>query len=214
MQRMYSVYKIQCLRNGRIYIGITSQTPEKRWRNGKKYSGDLLSDVKLFGWDSFSKSIIESGLSYENAAEREKFYIREYSKDFSLYNATVGGEVRSDEEIDKMSERLRGRKLPDSTKNRMSEARKGIVFSEQHKRNLSISHVGNPGFWEGKKRDYETNRKISQKLSIPIRCIETGEVFLNLKDAEEKTGYPMSCISKWCNGVHPRKCKYTFEKVV
>ena len=213
MKRNYLVYKLQCPVNGKIYIGVTCQRPEFRWRNGKKYSGDLKADIEKYGWESFSKEILETGLLTAEAAKREKEYIEKYSAKAVLYNATAGGEVRLDCDIDRMAEKMRGRKLTPLAKERMSKARKGIVFSDSHREHWSVSHLGNPGYWTGKKRDAETMKKISKKLSKQIRCRETGEIFANLSDASRKTGYPISCISKWCNGVKPRKCKLTFERI-
>jgi len=46
----------------------------------------------------------------------------------------------------------------------------GMTFSEKHKNNLSKSHMGNSGYWTGKKRSQETIEKfrishIDKKLS-------------------------------------------------
>ena len=170
MKRNYLVYKLQCPVNGKIYIGVTCQRPEFRWRNGKKYSGDLKADIEKYGWESFSKEILETGLLTAEAAKREKEYIKKYSTKAVLYNATAGGEVRLDCDIDRMAEKMRGRKLTPLAKEHISKARKGIVFSDSHREHLSVSHLGNPGYWTGKKRDAETMKKVSQKLSKQIRC--------------------------------------------
>lgn len=214
MSKEYCVYKLACIQNGKVYIGVTSQDPSLRWRGGKAYHGDLKADIDLYGWETgFDREILESGLSYSEAALAEKRYIAFYAKMMHLYNATAGGEVLPDEVIAEKARRQKGKKLAPTTRRKISEARQGMVFSDQHHQRLSEAHKGKPGFWTGKKRKAETVQKISKKLSIPIRCVETGEVYANLKDASEKTGYPMSCISKWCNGVRPKKCTYTFERM-
>ena len=41
--------------------------------------------------------------------------------------------------------------------------KKGQRFTQEHKRNLSLSHLGHPGFWLGKKRSRETIQKIADK---------------------------------------------------
>lgn len=213
MERSCLVYKLQCPANGKIYIGVTCQRPELRWRNGKKYSGDLKTDIEKYGWGSFSKEVLETGFSWTEVAKKEKEYIEKYSANAVLYNATVGGEVKSDSDIDRMAAKMCGRKLTALAKENISKAKKGMTFSASHREHLRVSHLGNPGYWTGKERDTETKEKISRKLSVQIRCRETGEIFENLSDASRKTGYPISCISKWCNGVKPRKCEFTFERI-
>lgn len=216
MGRLYCVYKLSCNISKKVYIGVTSQPLNKRWRGGKGYSqGTLIRmEIDKFGWDSFSKEILESGLTMEQAGEKEKYYIEKFNSFASGLNSSVGGEVPSEEKIISTSKALSGRKLSGDTRAKMSESRKGYVFTDEHKKHLSEAHIGKPSYWQGRNRDVETNRKISQKLSKPIRCVETGEVFANLKDASQKTGYPVSCISKWCNGVKPKNCRYTFERMV
>lgn len=210
----YSVYKITCNITGEAYIGVTKQKPEHRWRSGKGYTGRLRNDVDTFGWNNFTAEVLYSGISREEAAAKEIELIEYFNSICNGYNTHKGGDIPSDESVKKITQKLIGRSISPEVRQHMSEARKGIIFSEDHIKNLSKSHMGNPGYWEGKKRSRETTRKISEKLSIPIRCVETGVIYKNLKDASEQTGFPMSNISKWCNGTKPRNCTFTFEKVV
>lgn len=39
---------------------------------------------------------------------------------------------------------------------------KGKKLSKEHCRNLSLSHIGNPSYWKGKKHSEETKKKISE----------------------------------------------------
>lgn len=41
-------------------------------------------------------------------------------------------------------------------------ARKGIVFSDEHKYNLSKSHIGHIGYWTGKTRSEKSKNKMSK----------------------------------------------------
>ena len=41
------------------------------------------------------------------------------------------------------------------TKRKISEARKGMKFNDEHRKNLSLSHIGKLGYWLGKKRSPE-----------------------------------------------------------
>lgn len=65
----YFVYKHTNLVNGKVYIGITSRLPEKRWgRNGCNYRSNhhFYNAILKYGWDSgFSHEILYSGLAKE-----------------------------------------------------------------------------------------------------------------------------------------------------
>lgn len=59
------VYKHQTV-DGRVYIGATSQTLEKRWKGG--YTGRFKDAVKQYGWDGMSHEILCDGLTLEQAS--------------------------------------------------------------------------------------------------------------------------------------------------
>ena len=95
--------------------------------------------------------IVARDLSWELACELEQLMITEYGRidlsTGSLANLTDGGEgtvgvKQSQETIDKRTAKIRGRKNTEETKRKMSEARKGIVFSAEHIENLRKSHLG------------------------------------------------------------------------
>ena len=52
----------------------------------------------------------------------------------------------------------------------------------------------------GKKHSEETKNKIAEKRSIPVICIETGEVFKNAKEAAQKTSASQDGIYDACKG--------------
>lgn len=64
-----------------MYIGTTSQNPEKRWRGGLGYADNLhfMSDIIDFGWRHFEHEILLSGLTAEEAYQREAELIAEYN---------------------------------------------------------------------------------------------------------------------------------------
>ena len=58
---MYTVYQHKNKINGKIYIGITSKDPEKRWgHNGYNYksSSYFYSAIQKYGWDNFEHNIL------------------------------------------------------------------------------------------------------------------------------------------------------------
>ena len=94
---MYTVYQHLNKINGKIYIGITSQIPEKRWgANGCNYksSPHFYSAIQKYGWDNFEHIQIIDHLTRWNACCFEKFFIMFYRTNNSNfgYNCTSGGE--------------------------------------------------------------------------------------------------------------------------
>lgn len=102
--------------------------------------------------------IVARDLSWELACELEQLMISEYGRidlhSGTLANLTDGGDgsvgvKQSQETIDKRADSNRGRKNTEETKRKMSEARKGIVFTAEHLENLRTSHLGQKG-WNSK----------------------------------------------------------------
>lgn len=95
MENNYCVYK-HTAPNGKVYIGITKQQPEKRWANGKGYLSNnyFTNAIKKYGWDNFKHEVLINGLNADQASEWERFYVRTYRSDeFAYgYNRTSGGE--------------------------------------------------------------------------------------------------------------------------
>lgn len=93
---MYSVYKHTCP-NGKVYIGITSLSPEDRWNKGRGYSNNyhFFNAIIKYGWDNIEHTILHSGLAQCHAQSIEAQLIAQYHSDCPQYgyNKTVGGEV-------------------------------------------------------------------------------------------------------------------------
>jgi len=95
--------------------------------------------------------IVARELSWEHACELEQLMISEYGRidlhTGTLANLTDGGDgvlgvKQSQETIAKRVAKIKGRKNTEETKRKMSEVRKGIVFSAEHIENLRKSHLG------------------------------------------------------------------------
>ena len=93
-KRLYCVYR-HIAPNGKSYIGITKQSPERRFQNGMGYSTQEVfwRAICKYGWNSFSHEILEAGLTEKQASEREDYYIREVYHSFAPngYNVAEGG---------------------------------------------------------------------------------------------------------------------------
>ena len=62
-EKTYTVYMHDNKINHKKYIGITSQDPEKRWRQGTNYKTCIAFQraVDKYGWDGFDHIILYTG---------------------------------------------------------------------------------------------------------------------------------------------------------
>lgn len=76
----YCVYCHTNKINGKKYIGITSQKPEHRWRNGEGYKNNeyFYHSIQKYGWHNFSHEILYTDLSKIEAENLEIKLIAEY----------------------------------------------------------------------------------------------------------------------------------------
>ena len=75
MNPLYTVYQHKNKINGKVYIGITMQEPEKRWGvNGRNYksSPHFYSAIQKYGWDNFEHNILYTNLTKEEACLKEQ----------------------------------------------------------------------------------------------------------------------------------------------
>lgn len=91
------IYKITNKINGKIYIGKTIKSIQRRWNehlSEMKRSNDrpLYRAMNKYGIENFIIEELEEVQSNKEALEREKFWIEFYDSYYSGYNATLGGE--------------------------------------------------------------------------------------------------------------------------
>lgn len=66
--------------SGKVYIGITKNKPELRWRNGLGYYRNpyFYKAIEKYGWDNFKHEILIDGLTDDEALQEEKRLISLY----------------------------------------------------------------------------------------------------------------------------------------
>lgn len=91
------IYKISNKVNGKIYIGQTVKTVEKRFQQHKNNSNKpyfsqivLYKAFNKYGIENFECETIEQ-VSNEQLDDREKYWIEYYDSYFNGYNSTLGG---------------------------------------------------------------------------------------------------------------------------
>ena len=84
--------------SGKRYIGITSQKPEERWKNGNGYKDTLFGKaIEKYKWENIQHNIVSTDLTEKEAKWLENYLICYYwtfvgFKDCKGYNCTLGGE--------------------------------------------------------------------------------------------------------------------------
>ena len=205
---MYTVYQHKNKINGKIYIGITMQKPEQRWRHGEGYksSPHFYAAIQKYGWDNFEHNILFQNLTKEDACQKEQELIikfnsinREYG-----YNSTSGGDVfiMNDETKQKISQVMMGNKnnlghpCSEEKKKKISEAQKGKKLTEEHKQKLS--EAAKKRHTPCSEQAKENIRKASHKK--PVYCEELNKIFESVQECSRQLGIPATNISKLCKG--------------
>lgn len=231
MNNNYTIYIHKNKFNGKLYIGQTSQIPQKRWDNGRGYktSSKFYNAILKYGWDNFEHIIVANNLSKKQADKMEEELIQKYqtrNDDFG-YNIKKGGNNHTHSEETK-------RKIGEANK----IALKGSHWSEEHRQIISQKFTGKNNPFYGKKHTEETKQKISEsrkgqcsgenhhfygkkhtkeelkkmsdnrkgKGGKRIICLNTGEIFNCMMDAARWCGLKTSSsIGQVCNNTGKQK---------
>ena len=187
----YYVYK-HTFPNNKVYIGITQQEPEKRWKNGLGYDAHqtlMKRAIKKYGWKNIKHEILYKNLNKNEACNKEIELIALYDSTNKQkgYNVSQGGEgtigVKPTEESKlknriahlgkkasletrkKISESNKGKhnkKRTKEQKKKISEATKKAMQNPILRKRLSETHSGKNHRNYGKHLSEETKKKISE----------------------------------------------------
>lgn len=200
---MYFVYMHEHIKTGKKYIGITSQKPEQRWREGRGYApGYFRSAVDKYGWDAFSHKILFDGLTKEEACRMEQELIAKYKTNNKAYgyNASIGGESGSKGSHHKKSE---------ETKRRLSAALKGKPKSAEHRKHTGEAQIGRKASKSTRAKMSEAHKGAkchrSRRVAQYTKDGELVKVWDYIKQAAEALGINYRNICACCIGKTTRK---------
>ena len=199
---MAYVYKHTRLDTNEVfYIGIgkyLKRAYSKRYRNN--YWINITNKV------DWSVEIIEFDLSWEEACEKEKYWIKFYGrkdlKEGTLVNMTDGGEgvkghsdelknrlrnynlgkTLSNEHKNKISSSMKSKVLTENHKKSISDKLKGVNHSESHKNKISISMRGkmcgdkNPNYGKHLTEEVKEKIRIKAKNRPKLMCPNCGKL--------------------------------------
>lgn len=168
------IYKITNNINGKIYIGQTRYSLEKRksqhyqkFKSGVKTK--LYSAFRKYGWENFHWEVLEYANSKDKLNKLEIYYIELFDSIHNGYNMVAGGNsnvmdipsVRK-----KHNDIMRSEEVRNKISRTLKEYRKNNPFTKEHRQRLHESMIGNHNFGSGDTR------------SIPVYCIYKNKKYL------------------------------------
>ncbi len=200
------IYKLTCQKNGKIYIGQTTDFPDRmdRYRTlnckGQKY---LYAALYKYGLEKFDIEIIDIGTNDEILTFLEDHYMRVYNslnREFG-YNLREAGPCgkHAEETKKQIGDSNRGKKRSLEVIKAMSERQKGFTHTEQMKKDLSEKNKGKqPCLGYKHTEEAKANMSKAQKM-------KWGIMKKNNKDAGKgKTKTPEQ-IKKWKETYHKNR---------
>lgn len=171
------VYKITNKINGKVYIGQTIKTLQRRWAVHKscKRTSSLTSALKKYGHKNFTIEIIANCLDVNYLDQLETYLISAHNSVYpNGYNLLASGNVSSQ----------RGRKPWNKGKKPTLEAL----------RNQSLSHIGQPAWNKKQVFCIETGEIFeSLKMASIAMNLQSSKICLVLKGIRKHTkGYTFS----------------------
>lgn len=224
---MYSVYMHRNKINQKVYIGLTKQIPQNRWRTngeGYKIQPKFWQAIQQFGWDNFDHIILKTNLTAEEAGELEKQLIKSFNSIQNGYNSDCGGFItsHSKETIEKIRSSMVGKIHSQETKNKISQSKNkdkikvicietgteyesasdamkqtGIDRSSISKVCRGLANTAGGFHWCFKGK---TVIPLRDKRFKSVICLNTGKIYPSISEAARATNSDPSNIKKVCDG--------------
>lgn len=182
------IYKITNKLNGKIYVGQTIRSVERRFYfhcKNKKSRSKLTNAIQKCGKENFSIEILEQCFSIEELDKKEIKWIKELNSIDLGYNIQTGGYIRDS---------MRGKKHSEETKNKMRIAATGRKLDEQ-----TLTKLKKP-----KTKEHCLKNGLVHSKSVV--CITTGQTFPSGKAASEYFNVNAANLSKVLKG-KAKTCK-------
>lgn len=161
-KKKFGIYGIRNIITDRYYVGQTSETFQKRFNrhsnnleNNRHHNEHLQRSYNKYGSDAFEFFVIKVCEDVNSLDTLEELYIAEYRAKYNCYNILSGGPVMSKE-----NNPMYGRHLSEEHKKKLSVSHIGLFAGEKNNF-YGVDHSGkNNGFY-GKHHTEEAKRKMS-----------------------------------------------------
>ena len=175
-EKKYIIYMHKNKINGKMYIGQTCQTIEKRAQsNGNHYKSCSLfyKAIQKYGWNNFEHIILKENLTLIEANYWEEWYIKFFHTHIedplcNGYNLKKGGFNKQ--------------------------------LSQNTKEKIRLSHIGKKASEQTKKLISKNTTGANNPRARKIKCLNNNKIFLCAKDAADWCGIDKSGICKCAKG--------------
>lgn len=204
MEKIYCIYAHINKINGKIYIGQTKNIKE-RWKpSAYENCTKFYNAIEKYGWDNFEHKILFNNLTLEEANILETETIINYDSVNMGYNLNYGGNNRDF--------------ISDETKNKLSQRSFELWSNQEYQEKQHIARIKS---WENEERKQLASIRMKERMaSETIRkefsekwqgsknprarkvvCLNTGQIFETIKEAENFYNLGRSNIGAVCKGL-------------
>ena len=189
MDRLFTIYR-HVSPIGRVYVGITSQDVETRWRHGDNYRNSTYFKraIRKYGWKNFKHEILFTNVEEERAKRLEIELIRHYKGLGISYNLTNGGDGTNGYHHTNEYKQFKSQQM----KEFFSTEKGKEICAKGGKTNLGKKYNRKSGFTKG---DYQV--RIVCQYSLEGVLLDK---FKSVSDASRKTGANNCQIGKCLRG--------------
>lgn len=189
MDRLFTIYR-HVSPIGRVYVGITSQDVETRWRHGDNYRNSTYFKraIRKYGWKNFKHEILFTNVEEERAKKLEIELIRHYKGLDISYNLTNGGDGTNGYHHTNEYKQFKSQQM----KEFFSTDKGKEICAKGGKTNLGKKYNRKSGFTKG---DYQVRTVCQYSLEGVLL-----NKFKSISDASRKTGANNCQIGKCLKG--------------
>lgn len=208
----YTVYVLISKTTGKLYVGVTSKEPEKRFNYGAgyKHNKEFYDVIKEYGWNDIEQNIFARNLTYDEAFNMEQILIGKFRDQNPglICNRDAGGEHgKHCQDTKEIIRQINvGRIITEEAKVKIREARAKQVFSPE-----ALAKRGEK--MRGRKMSPEFCKRLGERSSKPVKCLENGLVYPSATKAAKELNVSVSGISQQIKGVYSHVKGLHFEYV-
>lgn len=182
---MGTVYRIENVESGTVYIGSTSQEPQARWgqhlsalRWGRHHNPHLQFAWQKYGEAAFGFAVLAI-VPDSRLTECEQIYLDEYRLKGRIYNTNGPADCpwRGQRRSEEVRQRMRERTVSKETRRRISEAGMGHAVSLETRRRIGEAQ-------KGRRPSESTRRKLREARAGKVPYAVPHPAFLNERTGE------------------------------